>query len=44
VHSGGSVNFVLVDGSVRSINQNINISIFQNLGNMRRKVPVQVPN
>jgi hypothetical protein len=35
---------VLVGGSVRSINQNINISIFQNLGNMRRGVPVQVPN
>ena len=44
MHTSGSVNFVLVDGSVRGINQNINISIFQNLGNMRRKVPVQVPN
>jgi prepilin-type processing-associated H-X9-DG protein len=44
LHSSGGVNFVLADGSVRSINQNINISIFQNLGNMRRGVPVQVPN
>ena len=44
LHTSGGVNFVLVDGSVRSINQNINITLFQNLGNMRRKVPVQVPN
>ena len=44
LHTSGAVNFVLVDGSVRSLNQNINISIFQNLGNMRRHVPVQVPN
>jgi prepilin-type N-terminal cleavage/methylation domain-containing protein len=44
LHTSGGVNFVLVGGSVRSINQNINISIFQNLGNMRRGVPVQVPN
>jgi len=40
----GSVNFVLVDGSVRSLSQNINLSIFQNLGNMRRKIPVTIPN
>jgi prepilin-type N-terminal cleavage/methylation domain-containing protein len=44
LHTSGGVNFVLVDGSVRSINQNINVTLFQNLGNMRRKVPVQVPN
>jgi prepilin-type processing-associated H-X9-DG protein len=44
LHTSGGVNFVLVDGSVRSINQNINTTLFQNLGNMRRKVPVQVPN
>ena len=44
VHGNGGVNFVLVDGSVRSINQSVNVTIFQNLGNMRRKVPVQVPN
>ena len=44
VHSNGGVNFVLVDGSVRTINKNVNVSIFQNLGNMRRKIPVQIPN
>lgn len=42
-HSNGAVNFGLVDGSVRGISQNINLSIFQNIGNMRRKIPVTIP-
>ena len=43
-HSGGVCNFLLVDGAVRGISKNVNLGVFQNLGNMRRRVPVTLPN
>ena len=37
----GIAQFVLADGSVRQISENINIVTFRNLGNMRNGIPVQ---
>ncbi|MDB5389356.1 MAG: putative major pilin subunit [Planctomycetaceae bacterium] len=36
----GLAQFVFVDGSVHSINQNVNLTTFANLGNMANNVPV----
>ncbi len=37
----GLAQFVLADGSVRQISENINIVLFRNLGNMRNSIPVK---
>jgi len=42
-HDSGVANFLFVDGHVQALNQNINQTVFQNLGNMRRGVPAAIP-
>jgi hypothetical protein len=39
-HIGGSAQFVYCDGSVHNINQNVNLTAFQNLGNIANGVPI----
>lgn len=41
-HINGIAQFVYCDGSVHSITQNINLTVFQNLGNIANSVPVPV--
>jgi prepilin-type N-terminal cleavage/methylation domain-containing protein/prepilin-type processing-associated H-X9-DG protein len=39
-HTGGTAQYVFCDGSVHAINQNINLTVFQNLGNVANGVPI----
>jgi prepilin-type N-terminal cleavage/methylation domain-containing protein/prepilin-type processing-associated H-X9-DG protein len=41
-HPNGIAQYVYCDGSVHAVNQNINLTIFQNLGNIANGVPVPV--
>ncbi len=38
--TGGTAQFVFCDGSVHPINQQINLTVFQNLGNVANGVPI----
>ena len=39
-HAGGIAQFLFCDGGVRSMTPNINLTIFQNLGNVANGVPI----
>lgn len=39
-HNGGVTQFLFCDGGVRSVTPNINLTIFQNLGNCSNNVPI----
>lgn len=39
-HAGGVTQFLFCDGGVRGITPNINLTIFQNLGNVANNVPI----
>jgi prepilin-type processing-associated H-X9-DG protein len=39
-HPGGVCHFVFADGSAKPITQNINLTIFQNLGNIANSIPI----
>jgi len=39
-HTGGIAQYVFCDGHVQSITQNVNLTIFNNLGNMANGVPI----
>jgi prepilin-type processing-associated H-X9-DG protein len=39
-HPGGICQFVFADGSAKPLTQNINLTIFQNLGNIANTVPI----
>jgi len=41
-HTGGIAQYVFCDGHVQSITQNVNLTVFQNLGNMANGVPIPV--
>jgi prepilin-type N-terminal cleavage/methylation domain-containing protein/prepilin-type processing-associated H-X9-DG protein len=39
-HAGGVAQFLFCDGSVHALSQNINLTVFQNLGNVANGVPI----
>ena len=41
-HPGGIAQYVFCDGHVQSITQNVNLTVFQNLGNIANGVPIPV--
>jgi prepilin-type N-terminal cleavage/methylation domain-containing protein len=39
-HAGGIAQFLIADGSVKPLNQNINLTTFQNMANISNSVPI----